>query len=308
MKTLFVFLLAFQGFPIATFAKLNVLTTTTTLKSIVESIGGEYIKVTSITKGPQDPHFVEAKPSYMIKARRADLIITVGLELEIGWLPNIIRGSRNPKIMEGNPGHFEASRFITPIEVQHGRVDRSQGDVHGLGNPHFILDPIRAIEIAKALSKRLSQLDANNKVHYQKNVKDFEKKINQKLLEWAERTQRTGIEKVVTYHKTLSYFLHRFHLKLLGEIEPRPGIPPTAKHILSLMETIKREKVSCILVESFFETNAAERIKKSVPVQIEVVPTEVNATRDATDYEALIETIVSSIEKCGEKKREKDKT
>ena len=308
MKTLFVFLLAFQGFPIEAFAKLNVLTTTTTLKSIAQSIGGQYIKVTSMTKGSQDPHFVEAKPSYMIKARKADLIITVGLELEIGWLPNIIRGSRNPKIMDGNPGHFEANRFITPIEVQHGRVDRSQGDVHGLGNPHFTLDPTRAIEIAKAISKRLSKLDASNEVHYQKSVTDFEKKINQKLLEWTERIKQTGIEKVVTYHKTLNYFLHRFHLKLLGEIEPKPGIPPTAKHILSLMETIKREKVSCILVESFFETNAAERIKKSIPVHIEVVPTEVNATRKATDYEALIETIVFSIEKCGEKKRKKDKT
>lgn len=308
MKTLFVFLLAFQGFPIAAFAKLNVLTSTTTLKSIVESVGGQYIKVTSITRGSQDPHFVEAKPSYMIKARKADLIIGVGLELEIGWLPRIIRGSRNPKIMDGNPGYFEAGRFITPIEVQHGRVDRSQGDVHGLGNPHFMLDPTRAIEIAKAISKRLSELDASNEVHYQKNAKDFEKKINQKLLEWTERAKQTGIEKVITYHKTLNYFLHRFNLKLLGEIEPRPGIPPTAKHILSLMETIRREKVSCILVESFFETNAAERIKKSVPVQIEVVPAEVNATRKATDYEALIETIVSSIEKCGEEKRKKDKT
>lgn len=303
MKTLFVFLLAFQGFPIEAFAKLNVLATTTTLKSIAESVGGEYIKVTSITKGPQDPHFVEAKPSYMIRARKADLIIAVGLELEIGWLPQIIRGSRNPKIRDGSPGHFEAGRFITPIEVQQSRVDRSQGDVHGLGNPHFTLDPVRAIEIAKALSKRLSQLDASNKAHYQKNVKDFEKKINHKLLGWTERTKQAGIEKVVTYHKTLNYFLHRFNFKLLGEIEPRPGIPPTAKHILSLIETIKREKASCILVESFFETHAAERIKKSVPVQIEVVPTEVNATRKATDYEALIEAIVSSIEKCGEKKR-----
>ena len=305
MKTLFVFLLVV--FPIAAFAKLNVLTTTTSLKSIAESVGGKYIKVTSITRGPQDPHFVEAKPSYMVKARKADLIITVGLELEIGWLPKIIQGSRNPKIKDGNPGHLEASRFITPMEVQQGRVDRSQGDVHGLGNPHFILDPVRAIEIAKAISKRLSELDASNQTHYQKNAEDFEKKINQKLLEWTKRIKGAGIEKVVTYHKTLNYFLHRFNLKLLGEIEPKPGIPPTAKHILSLMETIRREKISCILVESFFETNAAERIKKSVPVHIEVVPTEVKATRKAKDYEALIEAIVSSIEKCGKEKRKGDK-
>ena len=302
MKTLFILLLAFQGFPEALFAKLNVLTTTTTLKSIAESVGGEHIKATSITKGLQDPHFVEAKPSYMVKARRADLIIAVGLELEIGWLPNIIRGSHNPKIMEGALGYFEAGRFITPIEVRHGKVDRSEGDVHGLGNPHFTLDPVRVIEVAKAISKRLSKLDAGNEAYYQQNVKDFEKKINQKLLEWTERVKRTGIEKVITYHKTFNYFLHLFNLKLLGEIEPRPGIPPTAKHILSLVETIERERVSCILVGSFFETNAAERIKQSVPVHIESVPTEVNAAQGATDYEALIETIVSAIENCGKEK------
>ena len=298
MKTIIVFLLAFQIFPIATFAKLNVLTTTTTLKSIAESIGGEYVKVISITNGPQDPHFVEAKPSYMVKARQADLLISVGLELEIGWLSNIVRGARNPKIMDGNPGYFEAGRFITPLEIQSGRVDRSQGDIHTLGNPHFTLDPVRVIKIAKALSTRLSKLDSGNKVHYEKNTKDFEKKIKQRFLKWTERIKRTEIGKVVTYHKTLNYFLHRFNLELSGEIEPKPGIPPTAKHILSLINKIKKEKISCILVESFFETNAAERIKKSVAVHIEVVPSEVEATKSASSYVELIETLVSAIEGC----------
>ncbi len=302
MKKILIFLLISSLTPVTAFAKLNVLTTTTTLKSIAKSIGGKYVKVNSITKGTQDPHFVEAKPSYMVKARQADLIIAVGLDLEIGWLPNIIRGSRNPKIMDGGPGYFQASRFITPIQVQKGRVDRSKGDIHALGNPHFILDPLRTIKIAKALSKKFSKLDPNNEIYYNQNAKTFEKKINQKLLKWHKRIKQKGIKKVVTYHKTLSYFLHRFGLKLSGEIETKPGVPPTIKYILSLMETIKKEKVSCILVESFFETNTAQRIKKNVPLQIKVIPTEVNATKKATNYEALIETIVASIESCTTKK------
>ncbi len=306
MRRIVVFLLTPLFIPIAAFTKLNVLTTTTTLKSIAKSIGGQYVKVNSITKGPQDPHFVEAKPSYMVKARQADLIIAVGLDLEIGWLPNIIRGSRNPKIKDKNSGYFQASHFITPIQVQDGPVDRSKGDIHGLGNPHFTLDPIRAVKIANALSKRFSKLDPDNKIHYKKNAEIFEKKINEKLLNWQERIKKAGIKKVVTYHKTLSYFLHRFDLKLLGEIEPKPGIPPTVKYILSLMKTIKKEKISCVLVESFFETNTAERIKKNIPIEIKVIPTQVNATKQSTNYEALIESIVTSIENCKVKKQTMD--
>ena len=293
--------------PAIALTKLNVLTTTTTLKSIVEAVGGDYVEVDSITRGPQDPHFVEAKPSYMIKTRRADLVISVGLDLEIGWLSNIIRGARNPNVMKGSSGYLEAGTLIEPIEIPKGKIDRSQGDVHSLGNPHFTLDPIRVVKVAEGISKRLSELDTENKLHFKKNMEIFTNKLNQNFLDWNRRIKVTGVKQVITYHKTLNYFLHRFGLELSGSIEPKAGIPPTARHILSLIETIKKKKVSCVLVESFFETSAAERIKKSVSVQIEVVPTEVRATKEAVDYEALIEALVASIEKCSVARRTKNK-
>ena len=291
------FLWAFL-FPSKGWARLNVLTTTSTLKSIVGSIGKEWIHVDSIAKGPENPHFLEAKPSYMVKGRRADLLLAVGLELEVGWLFNILMRSKNPRIMRGQPGYLDVSEFIKPLGVKKGRINRFEGDVHSLGNPHFLLDPIRALEVAKGISKWLSERNGENAKQYQKNVQVFEKKILQKISKWKKRIKRSGIQKVITYHKTLDYFLKSFDIKLAGTLEPKPGIPPTAKHILSLLEIIRKERVSCILIESFFETRVGEKIQKRVPVSIETVPVEVEATEGAKDYESLIEEVVRAVENC----------
>jgi zinc/manganese transport system substrate-binding protein len=281
------------------FAKLNVLTTTTTLKSIAEVVGGGYVNVNSITKGSQDPHFIEAKPSYMVKARRTDLLVSIGMDLEIGWLPNIIRGARNPSITGGNMGFLETGVYIDPIEVSQGKVDRSLGDIHARGNPHFILDPKRAIVVAQKISDRFSKLDPSHQSTFAQNTADFKLKIENKMQDWSDRIQAAGVKDVITYHKTLNYFLKRFNMRLLGSIEPKAGIPPTARHILSLIDAIKVSQASCILIESYFESSAVKRIEKSVPIQIEVVAAEVGATKTATNYQALIESLVVAIEKCG---------
>ena len=140
-------------------AEIRVVTTTTTLRSITERIAAGRVRVESVAKGPQDPHFVEAKPSYTVRLREADLLVAIGLDLEIGWLPNVIRGARNPKVAPGGPGHLEAGALVRAIEIPAGKVDRSQGDVHPLGNPHFVLDPVRAAEAARGISARLAALD-----------------------------------------------------------------------------------------------------------------------------------------------------
>lgn len=280
---------------------LNVVTTTTTLQSIVQMIGKDLVQVSSIAKGPQDPHFIEAKPSYTVKLRRAHLVISVGLDLEIGWLSNIIRGSRNPRIRKGEIGYLETGEWIDPIEVLEGKTDRSQGDLHPKGNPHFLLDPIRALAVAQTISKKLQTLNPKNKDQYIKNTNAFKKKIDEKTSLWRKRIEKTKIKTFISYHKTLNYFAQRFNLKLAGFIEPKPGIPPTAKHTLSLINTIKKEKSFCILVESFFDTHATQKIKKSVPIHVEKVAAEVEALKGVNDYFSLIESLVIAIENCSQK-------
>lgn len=284
--------------PVLAYAKLNVLTSTTTLQSIVSEIAGDAVTINSIAKGPQDPHFIEAKPSYMVKARNADLLIVVGLDLEIGWVANIIRGSRNSKIRPGTEGHLDASSFITPIKYSAQKVDRSQGDIHAAGNPHFLLDPLRAIKVAQGITKRLIKLDPKNEALYTKNSQKFSERMNSEFLKWRQRVQKSNIKKVITHHKTLNYFLNRFDIKLANTLEPKPGIPPTAKHIMSLINDVKKQKVPCALVESFFETGAAVRVKKSADMKIIRVPTEVLALKTATNYFMMIEDLVSSVEQC----------
>ncbi len=279
-------------------AELKIITTTTTLKSLVEKVGGKFVTVESITKGPQDPHFVEAKPSYMVKLRRADLIVSVGLDLEVGWLPNIIRGARNPNLIKGKPGHLKAGQLIEPIEVPKGSVSRAQGDIHGFGNPHFLLDPDRAIQVGQGISEKLTELDPKNKSGYEKNFSTFKNKTLKLTRDWELRVAESGIANIVTYHKTLNYFLQRFKINLSGSIEPQPGIPPTAKQIIALIKKIKKDKVVCILNESFFEKMAAERLKKDTPVTVKVVATEVGATPQAKNYFELVESLVSAVESC----------
>ena len=278
--------------------KLNIVTTTTTLKSVAKAVGGDLVEVTSITKGPQDPHFVEARPSYMVIVRSAHLVISVGLDLEIGWLGNILRGSRNPKVLQGRSGHLDVSTFIKPIEVMETKVDRSMGDIHPKGNPHFTLDPLRVVKIARGIEQKFSQLDEKNAGYFKQRADQFARKIEGQQDIWSERIKKSGVKELVTYHRTLGYFLERFNLQLVGEIEPKPGIPPTAKHIIGLIGKLKERGGGCILVESFFETTPARRINKSVPVHIETIPTEVESTRGARDYQSLIEEIVLAIERC----------
>ncbi|MCB0420936.1 MAG: zinc ABC transporter substrate-binding protein [Bdellovibrionales bacterium] len=275
-------------------AKLVVVTTTTTLKNLVEEVGRDRVSVISLTKSTQDPHFVEAKPSYMVKLRKADMLVEVGLDLEVGWIGNVQRGAKNPVIINGGPGFFSAGDYVKAIEVPKLKVDRSQGDVHPYGNPHFHLDPNRIVTVVQALGKKLSKLDPASKEFYQNNADHFANKIKSSLPGWHSRVELSKVKNVVTYHKSLNYFLTSFGLHSVSSIEPHPGIPPTAKHIIGLIRQIRQEKVRCILNESYFETTAGERLRKETGAVLQVVPVEVQ-----TDYFELIEALVHAVEECG---------
>jgi zinc/manganese transport system substrate-binding protein len=278
-------------------AKLSVLATTTDLGYIVKQVGGDGVQVDTICKGTQDPHFVEAKPSYMVKASHADLLVAVGLDLEVGYVPPILRGARNPKILPGAKGYLEVGPQVSPIEIPTGSITRAEGDVHPYGNPHFTLDPIRDGQAAVVIADRMAELDPANADKFKANASAFQKRIEAKTKDWAARIAKTGITKIVTYHKTLNYFFDRFHIENPIQLEPKPGIPPTSGHIIEVIDVIKSGHIPLILVENYFDPSVTRKIVDDVPsTRAAVVPVAVDGAPGTDSTEELIEKIVTTIE------------
>lgn len=309
--------------------RLNIVTTTTNLKSIAEAVGGEHVAVTSLATGSEDPHFVDAKPSYMARTRNADLWIRIGLELEIGYEDLILSGSRNPRLRVGSPGHLDASQGIIPLEVPDGKVSRSMGDVHPLGNPHYWLDPYNGRIIARNIARRLKQLDAEHAADYDRNLAAFLLKLDNamfgaKLVEsvggdrlWAMQTDGTldgylkdqalppdgwfarlkpfEHTKLVTYHRSWPYFARRFGLDVVGELESKPGIPPSPAHVLEVINTMKSEKVGVILMEPFYRRSDAEAVADRTGAKVVVAAAAVNGQKEAADYVALFDNAVARL-------------
>ncbi len=283
MKVLIFFYLTVFG--AISFAKVKVVTTTADIASLVREVGNDLVEVHAIAKGSQDPHFIEAKPSYMVRLRDADLLLSNGLSLEVGWLPSLIRGARNPKITPGSPGHLELGSLIDPIDLPQGKLTRALGDVHPEGNPHFMLDPIIMGQLAIQIAKKLSEIDSANKDKFEKNGKKFQASLVKKLSEWQERIAKSGVKKVITYHPSMNYFLKRFNLTAVSHLEAKPGIPPSAQHILHVIDVMKKENVKIILVDNFFDTKIAERIKK------EVAGSQIKSVGISVDSEPYLKTL-----------------
>ncbi|MGB7581000.1 MAG: metal ABC transporter substrate-binding protein [Sedimentisphaerales bacterium] len=273
--------------------KLNVVTTTPTFASIAESVGGEHVSVTSIGSGDEDPHFIQAKPSYMMKARKADLWICVGMELEIGYEGLILQGSRNPRIQINTPGHLDASEGIMKLEVPTGKIDRSMGDVHPLGNPHYWLDPYNGRIIAKNICQRLKQLDPEHAGDYDRNLAAFLSKLDNAMAGWVAKLKPFEHSKIVIYHRSWPYFANRFNLDVVAELEPKPGIPPGPGHILEVINTMKSEKARVILMEPFYNRDDAEAVAKKTGAKVVVVPNAVN--EQVKDYIAMLDNVVNRL-------------
>ena len=278
-------------------AKLAVVAATTDLASLVSEIGGDDVSVDAIAKGTQDPHFIEAKPSYMTKLSHADLVVAVGLDLEVGWMPSILRGARNPKINPGNQGYLELGSAIDPLEVPEGKISRAEGDVHPFGNPHFTLDPIRMGVAGLALAERLGELDTAHAAAYMTRAKAFQKRMEDKTKLWQARVEKSKVKSAVSYHKTLTYFFTRFHIQNPAILEPKPGIPPTSGHIIEVIQMIREKKIPLIMVENFFDPTVTNRIKEEVPgIHIAVVPVSVDGAPGIKTLDDLYEKLVSTIE------------
>src|SRR5947207_1080516 len=212
--------------------KLKVITTLSDLASLTQEVGGDKVDVEALAKGYQDPHFVEPKPSFLLKLRNADLLVLVGLELEIGWLPPLITQSGNGKIQPGGQGYLDASQFAQILEIPQGNVTRAEGDVHPLGNPHYWLDPNNGRRIAKGFAGKLGELDPSNSAYYQERFQDFDKRLTAAEQKWDSEMKAYRGRKVVTYHNSFPNFAKHFGLNVIGYVEPRPGIPPTPSHTI----------------------------------------------------------------------------
>ncbi len=285
--------------------KLNVVTTTEDLASIAREIGGDRITVEAIARGYQDPHFVEAKPSFILKLQRADVLIVVGRELEIGWLPPLIQQSRNSKIQPGAEGYLDASLTAEILEVPTGQVTRAMGDVHPLGNPHYWLDPENGKRIGKAIADKFSEIRPNDRATFQQKLTDFTTRLDTAEKGWLAQMAPYKGTKVVTYHRSFPNFAKRFDLEIIGYVEPKPGIPPSPQHTLDLINEMKRQNVKLVLVEPYFDMKTPNAIGRETGAEVLVLPPSVGGVKEVSDYFKLfdydVNLLVQAIKKTGVK-------
>ena len=278
-------------------AKLRVVASIETLADLCRQVGGERVEVTSLSHGYQDPHFVEAKPSLVLALNRADALVYVGLDLEIGWLPPLVQQSRNPKIQRGQPGNIDASTGIKVEDVPNIPADqlRALGDIHPLGNPHYWIPPKNARGIARVLAQRFAELDAPGTGAYQAGLAAFERRLDAKEKEWDKAAARLHGINVVTYHKSWSYVAEWLQMHEIGYIEPKPGIPPTANHTAQLIELMRKSNVKLVIVESFYPSSLAKFVAENGHAHLASAPSDVGATPAIKSYFDLVDAILAQL-------------
>lgn len=284
-------LLFLSAYPAPAFAasKLKVVTATTDMAALAEEVGGDRISVESIARGYQDPHFVEAKPSFLLKLRQADLLILVGLQLEIGWLPPLINQCGNSRVQVGAPGYLDASQFAGILEIPTGVITRAMGDVHPLGNPHYWLDPENGRRIARGIATKLAEMRPGDVAYFEERFQSFSQRLTTSERTWDEAMKPLHGRKVVTYHRSWPNFVKRFDLDVVGYVEPRPGIPPSPAHTVELIQMMRRENVKAILVEPYFDLKTPNAIARETGAQVVVLMPSVGGEKEVTDYFKLFD-------------------
>ncbi len=269
--------------------KINVITATQDLASLGAEIGGDHITIESIAKGYQDPHFVEPKPSFLLKLQRADLLAVVGLQLEIGWLPPLVTQSGNQKIQVGANGYLDMSQFCQILEIPTGQVTRAEGDVHPLGNPHYWLNPANGRRIAKAFQNKFSEMRPADAAYFAQRFSDFDKRLTEAEKRWDAAMAPYRGRKVVTYHRSWPNFCERFGLNVTDYVEPKPGIPPSPSHTLEVINTMKRENIKLILVEPDFDLRTPNSIAQATGGTVLVLLPSVGGVKEVNDYFQLFD-------------------
>jgi zinc/manganese transport system substrate-binding protein len=275
--------------PAAAAGKLNVVTTTEDLAALAREMGGDKVEVEAIARGYQDPHFVEAKPSFILKLMRADLLLVVGLQLEISWLPPLITQSRNARIQLGGRNYLDASQYCEILEIPTGPVTRALGDVHPLGNPHYWLDPANGRRIAHAIAAKLGELRPADAAYFQQRFQDFSRRLAEAEKGWDQRMAPYRGRKVVTYHRSWPNFAKRFGLEVEDYVEPLPGINPTPRHTLELINRMKRDNIKLILVEPYFDLKTPNAVARETGARVVVLLPSVGGEKEVADYFKLFD-------------------
>ena len=302
MKKLFLNLMTMFALVTVAQAKLNVVATTPDFAAIAREIGGDQIELTTLAKPTEDPHFVDAKPSFIVKLNRADVLIEGGAELEVGWLPALLDQSRNPKLVSGAPGRIACSQGVRLLEVP-ATLDRANGDIHAAGNPHFMTDPVNAKIVAQHIADSLCVLDSQSAEVYHANLKKFTGAIDAKLAEWAQTLAPFKGREVVAYHDSWLYFGERFGLKIDLFLEPKPGIPPTPAHLAGIIAKMKADQVNVIIVDPYLNRKTAETVARNTGATVVAVtqfPGGVKGTEGG--YIPMVDYVVNSMAQALAKK------
>jgi zinc/manganese transport system substrate-binding protein len=284
-------------FPATTHAKLNVVATLPDYGEVAKEIGGDKVDVTILAKPTEDPHFVDAKPSFILKLNRADALIEGGAELEMGWLPPLLEGSRNTKIQTGAPGRIITSEGIQLLGIPDS-VSRAQGDVHTQGNPHFMVDPVRAKMVASHIASAFSKLDPDSAAAYEANLRIFNETLDLKMQEWTRALASFHNQPVVAYHDSWIYFAERFGLKIDVFLEPKPGISPSPSHLAIVIEKMKQQHIKAILVEPHHDRKIAESVASHTGAQVVDVAQFPEGRPNTKTYFDLMDSIVSNLAKA----------
>ena len=297
MFRLFLLLVFVLALPLGGFAqgKLNVVTTTEDLGSLAREVGGDKVSVTALAKGYQDPHFVDPKPSFILAVSRADVLIVVGRELEIGWLPPLLTSSRNGKIQLGGKGYLDASTNVRILEIPTGQITRAMGDVHPLGNPHYWLEPGNGRRIAQSIRDKLTEVSPANGSYFAQRYSDFDTRLAAAEKRWDATLAPYKGTKLVTFHRSWPNFMERWGLDVIGYVEPKPGIPPSPQHSLEVIDAMKQQGAKLIIVEPYFDLKTPQSIASQVGGKVLVLAPSVGGTKEATDYIQLFEYDVTQL-------------
>jgi ABC-type Zn uptake system ZnuABC Zn-binding protein ZnuA len=274
--------------------KLNVVATTPDLAALAREIGGDAVTVTALAKPTEDPHFVDPKPSHLVTLNRADVLIEGGAELELGWLPPLLDNARNARIAAGAPGRIVASHGIQMLDVP-VTFDRSRGDIHALGNPHFMLDPLNAKTIAREITDHLSQVQPANAEIFRANLQRFAATVDHKLAEWGEQLAAYRGAKLVTYHKDFVYLAARFNLEIVETLEPKPGIAPSPAHLAKVISTMNATNARVILVQPYQNRRTAETVARQTDATVLDMPQQPGAIANTATYFELMDYLVRTL-------------
>jgi len=288
-------------------ATLKVVATTQDLEALAKEVGGDKIETDSLAKGYQDPHQVEPKPSFILKLNKADLLIVVGRELEIGWLPPLINQARNPRIQPNADRYLDASNFAHILEIPTGQITRAMGDVHPQGNPHYWLSPENGRKIAQGIQQKLSQISPADAAYFAQRYADFDRRLAEAEKRWSAAMAPYKGTKIVTYHRSWPNFVETYGLNVVGYVEPKPGIPPSPSHTFELGQEMKKDNVKIIIIEPYFDSKTPMAIGRDTGAQVVTLAPSVGGAKGApvSDYIQLfdydVKTLVAAFQAAGVK-------